>query len=158
MRTHLLVLAALALTCGTPRPTCSLDDSFSGVLKQVRPQNRATVGDLGWLKWVAGGAVVLLALAGLVGRLRQGSQPARPQGRRLSPRQARRGFSEQAAALGLRLGEGRLLGKIALRLAPQHPVALLTTPTGREHLIADLDKRINRRSRELEALQGLRER
>lgn len=66
-------------------------------------------------------------------------------------------FSDQAKALGFKLAETKLLRKTVAKLSPDLPTAMLTTPAGRFHLVNDLQKRIRQREREVQVLEGLRE-
>jgi hypothetical protein len=64
-------------------------------------------------------------------------------------------FKQQATGLGFRVRETRMLRKMALRISPQMPANLLTTPSGREYLIGDVQHRIEQREREVTLLQSL---
>lgn len=64
-------------------------------------------------------------------------------------------FRARAQELGFRGAEYRNLKRIASRLAPKTPGALLVSTTGREYLVADLHRRALRREREIEVLEGI---
>jgi len=67
-------------------------------------------------------------------------------------------FRARAQELGFRGAEYRNLKRIATRLAPKTPGALLVSTAGREYLVADLRRRSLRREREVSVLQGIRDR
>ncbi|MFH1568896.1 MAG: PilZ domain-containing protein [Gemmatimonadota bacterium] len=67
-------------------------------------------------------------------------------------------FRHQAVALGFRASELGALRQIAGRLAPRSPQSLLTSGSGRQRLIGDLDKRIRRREREVNLLNHMLQR
>lgn len=64
-------------------------------------------------------------------------------------------FAQRATGLGFKLGESRTLEKIATRLVPKSPQNLLTTSTGLDYLMADLQKRAERRRKEIDMLEKL---
>ncbi|MFH1568145.1 MAG: PilZ domain-containing protein [Gemmatimonadota bacterium] len=115
--------------------------------------------NVGVLKWAAIALVVVVAA--LILRqyvrarlgLRDGSAPPNPQ--QENPEE---GFRARATELGFRGAEYRTLKKIATRMAPKTPGALLVSETGREYLVADLRRRAERRQRELDVLRGIRDR
>lgn len=67
-------------------------------------------------------------------------------------------FRSRAQELGFRGAEYKNLKRIATRLAPKTPGALLVSTTGREYLVADLQRRSLKREREIAVLEGIRER
>lgn len=112
--------------------------------------------DLGPVKWlalvvavVAVGLVVYHAL-GSTGKKRQKGSGA---GNKREGTHAE--FVQRAAGLGFRLGESRTLERIATRLAPKSPHNLLTTSTGLDYLMADLQKRVTRRRKEVDILERI---
>jgi len=101
----------------------------------------------GFLALIVGGAILYNGYV----RWRSAADLAhREQERRLH-------FSDQARSLGFKLAETKLLRRIAARLSPELSTALLTTPAGRFHLVNDLQKRIRQREREVQVLEGIRE-
>lgn len=113
----------------------------------------------GALKWV----LLLAALGGLghltywlvTTRLRQRRRRGTAVAKRV---QVAQGFEDRASTLGFRHGEARTVERIALRLAPKSPTSLLTTASGREYLIGDVDRRIGQRQREIKVLERIKER
>lgn len=111
------------------------------------------------VKWV----VIVAVLGGLIHlgywfvttRLKK-----RARGRSTAAKRAQvaRSFEQRAAHLGFRHGEARTLERIALRLAPKSPASLLSSGSGREYVIGDLDRRIARRQREVKVLERIKER
>jgi hypothetical protein len=67
-------------------------------------------------------------------------------------------FEERATALGFRQGEARTVQRIAVRLSPKAPLKLLNSADGREYLVGDLDKRIDKRQGEIRVLEKLKSR
>ncbi|HCL29738.1 MAG TPA: hypothetical protein DIC52_15025 [Candidatus Latescibacteria bacterium] len=64
-------------------------------------------------------------------------------------------FQERAQHLGFLLSEARTTERIARRLAPKSPLNLLNSAQGREFLIGDLERRVDRRQREIKLLERI---
>jgi hypothetical protein len=64
-------------------------------------------------------------------------------------------FQERAQNLGLRSGEARTVERIARRLAPKSPLNLLNSGQGRKYLQGDLERRIERRRKEVAVLERI---
>lgn len=64
-------------------------------------------------------------------------------------------FLHRAQHLGMRAGEARTIERIARRLAPKSPLNLLNSGQGRQFLIGDLERRVERRQREIDVLKRI---
>jgi hypothetical protein len=155
MRTCLAFLIGILVVSFRPRSVLALDESWG----KVMPYMRTSTVDPDTARWFVIGFAVLavgLMVAGIVynrkhtARLRVGSSAGGPRKQRLS-------FRQQAGVMGFKFLESKVLKKIADRLSPQAPDNLLTTPGGRQFLMADLEKRIRRRQREVETLHGIQD-
>jgi hypothetical protein len=155
---------------GLPAAVAALDRSYSEVLQRISLRTSLGISRDANLVWILGGALgavlLVLLLARVGARLRallprrrppRPLHPVRPAGTASSPRHTAWSFTRQAAALGLRLRESRNLRRLAEALSPDDPESLLQTAAGRASLLADIDRRLQRRQREVQLLQQLRE-
>lgn len=114
--------------------------------------------------WSSAKWILLVAALGGVGHLCYWLLTTRAKGRSrmrtaaAAKEQVARSFEQRAAHLGFRHGEARTLERIALRLAPKSPASLLSSGSGREYLVGDLDRRIARRQKEVKVLERIKER
>jgi hypothetical protein len=132
-----VMLAALPVAVNAPKGYLNVDSGdFSGPLQ-----------------WI----LLLAALGGVVRLTNWFAKKTRTERAQKRQQSARQGsesqaFQERALHLGLRPGEARTVERIAQTLAPKSPLNLLNSSQGREFLMADLEKRIVRREREIKVL------
>jgi hypothetical protein len=134
-----VMLAALPAAVGAPKGYLNID---SGSLDFSGP-----------LQWI----LLLAALGGVLYFTYWYAKKTRTEGAQKREQSVRQGsesqaFQERALHLGLRPGEARTVERIAQRLAPKAPLNLLNSGQGREFMMADLEKRIGRREREIKVL------
>jgi len=139
----LLILVAGPRVAGAAEAYLSFEDSVN----------------VGAIKWGAVALAVLIAVAiaryAIVTQLRKRRGGTTTHESQENPEED---FRSRAQELGFRGAEYKNLKRIASRLAPKTPGALLVSATGREYLVADLQRRALRREREVALLQGIRDR
>jgi ribosome-associated translation inhibitor RaiA len=145
----------LVLFIHFPQTVLALDKSFGRVLQHMKLRSSQETGD--WsssLLYGLAAVIVLLGMGFLSRALQRRRQVAAVQARRDQPRVE---LGQQAEALGFKLRERKILQKIATHLAPGSSQNLLGTPTGREFLVRNLEKRMRTQERELVRLRLLKE-
>ena len=152
---HIIFASFLGgVVLGQSRELFALDQGHSKALQYMKFKG----SDSGEMVWILAGGLGLILLVGILVKIYQAAQERRIEGIR-APQKKRsmRSFKERASELGFKIGEAKTLRNIAGRLAPRSPGVLLTTDKGRASLIDDLSRRIHRREREIEVLQGVKE-
>jgi hypothetical protein len=153
MRSLLLSAVFALLGVASPVPVLAFDDSFAKVMPYMRlgtasedTVRNVTIG-LGAM------AVGLVVFAVVYNRRR--TRKLRLVGAAGVAKKAKLSFRQQAGVMGFKFIEAKILKRLADRLSPQRPENLLTTPSGRQFLMADLEKRIRRREREIGTLNSI---
>ena len=113
------------------------------------------LGNFAWLLYIVLAAVILVPAFYLIRNRSRASTPSKATIQKKA--KVAEDFKKRAAALGFTVGESRTLERIATRLTPKTPHNLLVTGSGQEYLMADLDKRILSRQREMRLLEKIKE-